>query len=197
MKKILLTGFKPFLGESINPSEKLVMSLQNQYSTLILPVVFEESWRLVREEIATKSYDIVVMFGQAGGRAKVSLERYAVNLIDSEYADENNQKHLEAPIIPNAPAAYQTSISLRGLSCLKNGVNGDVEISNSAGTFVCNYLYFQLLHGIQEKELNMQGLFVHLPYLPEQIIGKEAQVPSMSFEKMKTTVQNILRDLDI
>jgi pyroglutamyl-peptidase len=183
---ILLTGFEPFQGEQINPSKEIVDRLSSRgwkdLDTLILPVAFEKAFDQVQEKLLQKKYDFILMLGQAGGRKNICFERIAINLIDTDIADEEGQRWHERKIIEDAPEAILSSLPLREWAAELKQTGHGVEISNSAGLFVCNCLYYQV-----SLSLETRNLFVHVPYAEEQ--GKS---PSQSLEKMTDCIVDLL-----
>lgn len=194
----LLTGFEPFLGETINPSAIVAQSLSRRIPTdlLILPVAYERSFEILRPALESGRYRGLISLGQAGGRAKVGLERVALNLDDSESADNDRQVRIETPIDPQGPHAILNPLPLREMVRRIAARVGPVEISSSAGTFVCNSLYYKVFRWMQQNPEKLRWqLFVHLPYLPEQVMGKPASTPFMSQAAMEQATQEILKEL--
>lgn len=179
-KKILITGFKPFLGESLNPSEMLLPEIQNsdpEVATLLLPVSYQQAFlNLKNYWIQQGPFDALLMLGQAGGRKSICLERIAVNWSETAHPDEDGLQLPTGKIIPHAVNSYISDFFPTEWKTRLSQV-APVEISHSAGTFVCNSLYFQALH---ELPKSTAVLFTHLPYLPEQLHGKTEPIPAMS-----------------
>lgn len=202
MKNILLTGFKPFLGESINPSEMLVASIARlnfpNVDTLVLPVEFQKVVAVVEAQLAVNDYDYVIMLGQAGGRQRIGLERVALNWFEAEHPDEAGFKPERGLIAKAAAEVYFTQIDLVALKERISAQNIPVEISLSAGGYVCNYLYYSVQKLLTEKSLHhVKALFVHVPYLPEQIKVQmpeqiKDQMPSLDFSTMQKAILEII-----
>jgi len=193
-KKILVTGFAPFGGEKLNPSGLLLPMLSESadVEVALLPVTFAGAFVELEHKLKEQNYDFVICLGQAGGRAEVNLERVAINMIDASIADESGAILQEAVIEERAPAAHLTPIALRKLCEDLQKLGHRVQVSNSAGLFVCNYVYFRLLDWISVQRLSTQALFVHLPYLPEQISSKAEGTPSMDILQMKSCILDLL-----
>lgn len=194
--KILVTGFRPFLGESINPSQILIEWLQslpeysNTVGTLLLPVSFKSAAPLLLEHLKNHDCDYLLMLGQAGGRNKVNLERVALNWIESEHLDEDGYRPPQGPIVvQNEPALFTEAAITQWQKTLED-MGLPVSISLSAGGYVCNYLYYQVLTELKKQRKQTQSCFIHVPYLPEQCANKK-EMPSMSLE----TMQKILRQI--
>ncbi|MNJ96815.1 Pyrrolidone-carboxylate peptidase [compost metagenome] len=170
--KILVTGFKPFRNEPINPSEKIVemLSARHDVDTLVLPVTFMGSFEVLKKHLeANGPYKALMMIGQAAGRKAMSLERVALNWCESRYADEEQYRpDLQKPLVSGAPSSYISDFFptqwAEDLSKI-----APTSVSFTAGTYVCNALYFQTLHYLKNSS---PALFVHVPMLPEQVLDK-------------------------
>lgn len=191
---ILVTGFKPFLGESLNPSEILLNEFKNfpHVETLLLPVEYEGSFNNLRIHLLQK-FKFILMLGQAGGSAKIRLERVALNLEDSKSPDSSGVLRQDHRIESSGPAALFSKLPLNpwAQKIQEAGKDRDLgsslEVSNHAGTFVCNSLYYKTL-----RHSTVPALFVHLPFLPEQVVAKAVGTPSMDLKLMKTAVESLL-----
>lgn len=191
--RILVTGFRPFLGESVNPSELCLPALAKipGVRTLVLPVEYEGAFRSLRENLESETYDGVLLLGQATGAKKIRLERVALNLMDATSADEAGIQHHETSIDPKGPTALLTDLPLREWwTALKD--RHAIEISNSAGAFVCNATYYQMLNYLRTRPVAIPMLFVHLPLLPEQLAGKEPGTPSLSLSAAESALREII-----
>ncbi|MDI2036126.1 pyroglutamyl-peptidase I [Paenarthrobacter nitroguajacolicus] len=184
---ILLTGFEPFGQETVNPSWRAVQLAAETLraegllvEALELPCVFGQSLAVLSEAVSRLSPDIVICVGLAGGRGRLSLERVAINCDDARIPDNKGQRPIDEEVVPGAPAAYFSSLPIK--AALRNlqiaGIKG--EISQSAGTYVCNHVFFGLMHSLASLP-GVRGGFVHVPYLPEQVPATGA-VPSMPLE---------------
>lgn len=195
MKRILLTGFDPFGGEKINPSWEIAKSLDGikigknaQIISRQLPCEFGTSLQLLDAALRELQPSIVICLGQAGGRAEMSLERVAINIDDARIPDNAGAQPIDNTIIPDAPAAYFSTLPIKAMmqSLQKQGI--PAAISQTAGTYVCNHVFFGLMHLASIHSCIEKAGFVHIPYLPSQAI-KFPQAPSMSFEMMKQGVE--------
>lgn len=195
--KILITGFRPFLGEKINPSEILLDQLKRDFAfqgnvdTLLLPVSFVQAPQILQEHLAKKKYDVILLLGQAGGRAKICLERVALNWIETENPDEEGYQPSQGPIVMGQAPAIFCELPLEMWKQQLQKKNLPVTISLSAGGYVCNYVYYQVLLKLQEQKSSCRACFIHVPYLPEQTLNKE-NMPSLTLEIMKSTLAEIL-----
>ncbi|OFZ31233.1 MAG: hypothetical protein A2622_01145 [Bdellovibrionales bacterium RIFCSPHIGHO2_01_FULL_40_29] len=174
--KILVSGFKPFLNQKINPSQLLAIELGNRFSevdSIVLPVEFENSFQIFKERIIQINPDLILMLGQARGRKKVCLEKIGLNWIQSGHQDEKGIRPLTGSIVSDAPLALMSQYPLEKLTEKMDAV----DISFSAGTYVCNDLYFRVLHEFK----SIKSIFIHVPLLPEQMM--EDDVYSLEYEK--------------
>lgn len=196
---LLVTGFRPFAGESVNPSEMLLTELQRglQVQTLLLPVEYEGAFQALKTQIEIQRPRAVLMLGQAGPEPFVRLERLAINLRDADLADEAGIKYLESPIDTQGPLALATALPLRDWYT-KMAPDYPVSLSNSAGAFVCNSLYYQFLSWSRTLEPNLPGLFVHVPMLPEQVKRRQEMgtfLPGLDLNQTLAVVEEIIRIL--
>lgn len=185
---ILLTGFEPFDGEALNPSWLAVQRLGGEeivghrVHAACLPVAFVEAPRHLRRAIVRHRPDLVLCVGQAGGRAQMSLERVAINLIDARIADNTGKQPVDRPVITGGPAAYFATLPIKAMRSAAQGAGVPTEISHSAGTFVCNQVFYALMHELaQGTSPDRRGGFVHIPYLPEQA-SMHPGAPSLALE---------------
>lgn len=173
---VLVTGFDAFGGAAVNPSW---MAAQALHGRLVaghrvigaqLPTVFGESIQRLRELMHRHRPALVVCTGQAAGRAALSLERIAINVDDAHIADNAGAQPVDTPVVPGGPAAYFTSLPIKAMlvSLLDEGI--DAEVSQTAGTFVCNHVFYGLMHELATRhELrHARGGLVHVPWVPGQ-----------------------------
>jgi pyroglutamyl-peptidase len=188
--KLLLTGFEPFGGSSVNPSIQVVRVLANgpmegvHLQTAMLPVDKVSGPATLVMAVESYKPDVVICLGQATGRAVISIERVAVNLLDYAIPDNSGAQVKDEPIVPDGPAAYFTSIAVREIRDAVQAAGVPAELSLSAGAFLCNQVLYTLLHHISVNKLPIKAGFIHMPALPEQVIDRPASVPSMSMETM-------------
>lgn len=171
--KILVTSFDPFGIDIENSSLEVLKllpdSLDNiQLDKQILPTQFIEGPRLLLDILDKKQPDALLLLGQAGGRSQITFERVAINCMNARIQDNAGYAPHEMPVIKDGPAAYFTNIPLASLIEYLQELWLPAGISNSAGTFVCNCLFYQAMHYIMQKKLPCLCDFVHLPYLSGQ-----------------------------
>ena len=175
--KIIVTGFDPFGGEPLNSSYEAVKllpeSIENhEIIKICLPTTFEGSAEVLIKAIIKQQPQIVVCVGQAGGRTDISIEKLAINLQDSNIADNNGIQPIDKAIIENAPNAYFSNLPVKKIVEKIRNNKIPASVSYSAGTFICNHTMYNLLHYIYTDYPDLIGGFIHVPYLPEQVINK-------------------------
>lgn len=191
--KIIVTGFSPFGGETVNPSYEAVKLLPDEIDgckliKLELPVSYDVCPTLLEWMISLYQPDAVVCLGQAAGRTAITPEYVAINLKHSCMPDSSGVKYSDQPVIRDAPNAYFTKLPVRKMvSALKDaGLPGFV--SYSCGTYVCNCLMYQLLHLIDTKYPSIKGGFIHVPYSEEQVQAKSLPLFSMTNEAIARSI---------
>lgn len=197
MKRILLTGFEPFHEYKINSSWSLVDSFKNTTSDfecikLRLPVEFKAVSNLVPEILKQYQPDIVLAFGQCTGDS-IRIERVALNLDDARTADNSGYTPIDELIHADGKNAYFSTLPIKVIQQAVAAKNIPVVISNSAGTYVCNHLFYELLYWCDKLSLPTKIGFVHLPRLPEQVI--DTQNPSMPLQQMQIALHEIIKIL--
>jgi pyroglutamyl-peptidase len=179
MKNILLTGFEPFAGDTLNASWEAVRGLGGQYLdeahlivSELLPCTFEGALQRLGQLIALHQPVLVIAVGQAGGRTAFSLERVAINLQDAAIADNAGHKPIDQPVIVTGPAAYFSTLPIKAIVAGLRDQGIPAEVSQSAGTYVCNTVFYGLMHAASGAGAPLRAGFVHIPYLPEQAANK-------------------------
>ncbi len=194
---VLVTGFEPFGNETVNPSWEAVKVLQgtriggHRIETRCLPVVFGDSLAQLRTAIIQTRPALVLGVGQAGGRAQVSLERIAINLDDARTPDNAGNSPVDAAIVADAPAAYFSLLPIKRLRAELQRAGIPAEISHTAGTYVCNHVFYGLMHLLQTRR-GASGGFVHIPYSPAQA-AHHPGVASLSTETITAALRIIVR----
>lgn len=190
-KKTLVTGFEPFGGEVENPSEMIINVLKKEHDeliTMILPVSFERAQNAVRQQIHMHRPDRFILLGQAGGRNRITLEMVAVNFCDAGMPDNDGKKPWRESILKDAPDAYLSTAPVHALVDRLRASDIPAAVSMTAGTYVCNAVYFSALHAMNGHG---ETVFVHLPYLPTQVTEKD--MPSMDLSTMRRAIEELLR----
>ena len=190
--KVLLTAFDPFGGESINPAFEAVRLLPDtiEGATIVkleVPTIFREALDVLDEALERERPDIAIAVGQAGGRFDVTPERVAINVDDARIADNAGNQPVDEPIYPDGPNAYFATLPIKAMVAAIREAGLPSSVSNSAGTFVCNHLMYGLLYAADKKYPDMRGGFIHVPFLPAQVVTKPNQ-PSMSLDNIVTAL---------
>ena len=175
-RTVLLTGFDPFGGASINPSWLAVQALHgrqvhgHRVVAAQLPTVFGESQRVLGALLAEHRPALAICVGQAGGRRGISIERVAINVDDAPIADNAGARPIDTPVRTGGPAAYFSTLPIKAMLAALQQAGLMAEVSQSAGTFVCNHVFYGLMHALATDSALRQtrGGFVHVPWLPEQ-----------------------------
>lgn len=171
MKKLLITGFDPFGGESINPSWEAVRLLPKtigdfELCKLQIPTVFTLAAETVLKKAEEIHPDVIICVGQAGGRAAVTPERIGINIRDARITDNAGAAPKDEPIVPGGPDGYFSTLPVKAMIAAINKAGLPGAISNSAGTFVCNDVLYTLLHHYRGTSIRCG--FIHVPFLPQQ-----------------------------
>ncbi|MCD7756281.1 MAG: pyroglutamyl-peptidase I [Firmicutes bacterium] len=170
-KRLLITGFDPFGGASVNPAWAAVAQLPEQVGEYVLckleiPTAFSEAAEAVLERAREFCPDAIVCVGQAGGRDAVTPERIAVNIRDARIPDNRGFRPEGARICPEGPAAYFATVPVDAMAAAIRAAGVPARVSNTAGTYVCNDVLYTLLHRFAGTDTRVG--FLHVPYLPEQ-----------------------------
>lgn len=192
MRPLLVTGFAPFLGEALNPSQRVVEALlersaaRDRIETLVLPVSFQRASQVLLKKWSEGDFSGVLMFGQAG-RPRISLERVALNWMETQHPDEDGFHPVTGPIRENCAPAWINSLPLSAWRDRIEKLSLPVEVSHSAGTFVCNRLLFDV-----SQEIRSPILFVHVPFLPEQA---KSLAMSMDLDSMLVVADFLINEM--
>lgn len=197
--KVLLTGFEPYGQEQVNSSWEAVKALPEFVGDVeivkdCLPVSFEKAGMALEKAVVLHQPDVVLSVGQAGGRSEINVERIAVNLADSKKADNDGCQPCERQLFPDAPNAYFSNLPLKCLVDAIQEAGIPAVISNSAGLYVCNSVFYAAMHLVYSKYPNMLVGFLHVPYLPCQVVEKVKQ-PSMTAEMVIQALKIVIHTL--
>jgi pyroglutamyl-peptidase len=184
--KVLVTAFDPFGGEDVNPAFEAVKLLPDtlggaEIVKLEVPTIFGKALEKLNAALDAEQPDIAIAVGQAGGRFDITVERVAINVDDARIEDNAGNQPVDEPIAPDGPNAYFATLPIKAMVAAIRESGLPASVSNSAGTFVCNHLMYGLLHWAERHAPEMPGGFIHVPFLPEQVIDKRNQ-PSMSLD---------------
>ena len=190
---LLVTGFECFGGERINPSWEICNRLPRtlggyRIETVRVPCEFRRAIEVVAEAIERYQPVLVLCLGQAGGRTHVSVERVAINVDDASIQDNGGWQPIDEPIATNAPAAYFSTLPVKAMAAAMREARVPAEVSNTAGTYVCNHLMYGVLHYLAGTGNAARAGFVHVPYAEEQVLDKPGK-PSLAIATMARGVE--------
>jgi len=177
--KILLTGFEPFGGEKINPAYEILKTLPESMDGYKLvkreiPTSFKESTKLIESLLEAEAPDVVLSLGQAGGSLGLVVEKVGLNLRDAESADNDGHRASHEIIYKDGETAYFSTLPVKAIVKKIRDSNVPASLSYTAGAYVCNNVLYTLLYLAKKRYKNMRCGFIHVPYFPEQIIGKRS-----------------------
>jgi len=194
MPTILLTGFEPFGGETLNPSWEAARALQGEsiggavLAARRLPCVVDDVTPALVQAIDDVDPVLVLCLGLAGGRPDVSLERVAINIVDARIPDNAGRQPIDEPVVADGPAAYFSTLPIKAMAQALHHGGIPASISATAGTYVCNAVFYGLAHHIATRRPALRGGFVHLPYLPE-MATRHRGAPSLALDTLVKAVR--------
>lgn len=197
--KILVSGFDPFGGESINPSIEAVKCLPDtilevEIIKLEIPTVIGKSIDVLTQAVYDYKPDIVLCVGQAGGRSDITVERVAINVNDCRIKDNEGNQPIDEPIVSEGPDAYFLTFPIKSIVSNIQAQGIPASVSNTAGTFICNHVAYGMAHLAKTKYPNMKTGFIHIPFLPEQVTTK-FNMPSMSLELIVQALEVVIKTI--
>ena len=212
LKPFLLTGFEPFCGSTVNPrrawvnpSEQAVHALNGQTIAglkivgIILPVDRQSGPVALLKALEEVHPAAVLCLGEAARRPAISIERVAVNLMDFRIPDNAGVIITDQPITADGPAAYFSTLPVRALLNALLAAELPAELSLTAGSYLCNQIFYTLMHALATRNTKTPGGFIHLPALPEQAANMDTPCPSMSLETdlkaIRLAIETILSHL--
>lgn len=193
--RVLLTGFGPFDGQSVNASWLAATEVVSRWTgpdELVareLPVSFRGARQQLRSAVAEVAPDLVVSVGEAGGTSAVRVERVAVNVIDARIPDVDGSAPIDVPVIAGAPAAFFSTLPVKACAAAVREAGVPVEVSTSAGLYVCNATFYALQH-LMAGRAGVRSGFVHVPRTPEQVADGE---PSLAVTDSASGLLAVLR----
>lgn len=201
MSRIVITGFEPFDGFTINPSEEVAKVLdgkkveQHSLIGLVLPLDYKNALDILDEALTRHKTDYVLCCGQAN-RPVITIERIAINILSTKRSDNYGNTPKTDIINYEGPAAYFANLEPQKLVQILKGNGIPAEVSYYAGAYGCNWLLYNVMHRIEHGELDAQATFIHLPPLPSQAIQKEmmslATMPlEMQIDAMLTIIKSL------
>jgi pyroglutamyl-peptidase len=191
--KILVTGFEPFGGDVVNPSLEAIRVLASHRAAGVrlavapLPVSARKIMGALRDVLAEHRPDAVIAVGQAGGRAEMSVERIAINVDDFRIPDNEGAQPVDEPVVRDGPAAYFSTLPIKAMVQRMRAAGVPAHVSQTAGTFLCNHVFYAVCHLAATEFTGMRGGFIHVPALPEQA----ARNPGQSSMALDTIVAGL------
>ncbi|MBG9737383.1 pyroglutamyl-peptidase I [Paenibacillus alvei] len=200
---LLITGFDPFGDEAINPSWEAVKQLHGRtighynVHAVQLPTSFERAGAVLGEAMEQIMPDAVICVGQAGGRPDITLERVAINLQDARIPDNDGAQPTDGAIVEGGPVAYWARMPLKAIRAAVLEAGIPCSISYTAGTFVCNAIFYWLMNRMAEQEGSEQtrGGFIHIPFLPVQA-ARYSNMSSMSIDDVVKALETVIVHLN-
>ncbi|AMY04596.1 pyroglutamyl-peptidase I [Staphylococcus condimenti] len=191
--KILIIAFDPFGGEKKNPALEAIKLLpehikNHQITKLEIPTVFHKSSDKIADKLEQEYFDAVIAIGQAGGRFNLTPERVGININDARIPDNENNQPIDIPIQQDGAPAYFSNLPVKKMTQAIKDAGIPAALSNTAGTFVCNHILYQLGYLQATKYPDLQFGFIHVPFIPEQVIDKPDK-PSMSLSSIVTGLE--------
>ncbi len=192
MKKILLTGFEPFGGDKLNPSGTIALGLHGRevaghvVQGAVLPCVFGKSATELKRLLKLHRPALVICLGLANGRTGITPERVAINVDDARIPDNAGRQPVDRPIVRGGPAAYWSTLPIKAIVDRLHRERIVAAVSQTAGTFVCNHVFYVLMHELARNRSKVRGGFIHIPCQPEQAKKDE---PSLSLDTMSRAVE--------
>lgn len=196
-KPVLLTGFDAFDGDAINPSWLAARALHRRriagHAVLAaqLPTQFGASLARLRALLAQHRPALVICLGLAGSRSALSLERVAINVDDARIADNAGNQPIDTPVVEDGPAAYFATLPIKAIYAALRDAGIPATISQSAGTYVCNHVFYGLMHALRRSP-GIRGGFMHIPYSPRQA-ALHPGAPSLSIDTVNAALRLSLR----
>ena len=193
--EILVTGFDPFDGEPINPAWEAVKRLdgkvidgQHPVHALMIPTVRYEALSAIKRGIERFDPQLMIAVGQAGGRMAITPERVAINCDDFRIPDNKGNQPIDEMIVPDGPAAYFSTLPIKRIVMRLMAAGIPAQVSNSAGTFVCNHVFYGLMDFMKKEGKGRRGGFIHVPYAASQAVNKP-NTPSMAIADITAALE--------
>lgn len=192
---VLLTGFAPFGGEQVNPSWQAVRALDgamiegHRVVAIELPTEFDASLPVLWKALRKTEPRVAIAVGLAGGREGISLERVAVNLVDARIPDNSGAQPIDVPVLRGGHAAFFTTLPVKAALLALREVGISAHLSQTAGTYVCNQVFYALMHALRRRR-NTRAGFVHIPWSPEQAAAHGQ--PGMPLDQVRRALEIIV-----
>ena len=189
MLRVLVTGFTPFGDAAVNPSELVVRALAAHpppgidLAAAVLPVTYAGALPALCAALAHHAPHAVLATGLAGGRPHIAVERVAINIDDARIPDTDGVRRIDAAVVAGGPAGYFATVPIKAIAAAIRAAGVPAEVSQSAGTFLCNHVFYQCSHIAATARSGMRVGFLHLPWLPEQAAQHPGE-PGIAFADM-------------
>lgn len=195
--KVLVTGFDPFGGESINPAWEAVKVIKDEIAgaeivKMQIPTVVGKSIAKIHDKMVEINPDIVIAVGQAGGRFGVTPERVAINVTDARIPDNEGNQPIDEPIFADGDAAYFSNLPVKAMVQGIKDAGYPSTLSNTAGTYICNHVMYGVLYYIQKEFPNARGGFIHVPYAASQVVNKP-NTASMAIADITASIEAAIK----
>ena len=198
MRTVLVTGFEPFGGDTANPSGEIARALDGWRPTaaarvhgIELPCRFGDAGASLMRAIEHCDPCAVIAVGQAASRGEMSVERVAINLDDARIADNAGRRPIDAEVVAGGPSAYFATLPVKSIALAWQAAGIAGGVSHSAGTFVCNHLFYRLMHALRARP-TVRGGFVHVPCVPGQSSAMPG-VRTMDLETIRHAIEIAVR----
>ena len=199
MATILITGFEPFGGERHNPSQDVVRALEGRRIAgrtvvgVVLPCVFGRSLVALEKSLRQQRPELVLCLGLAAGRTEITPERVAINVSDARIADNAGRRPIDVPVVRGGPAAYWSTLPVKAIVAALRARGMPAAVSQSAGTFVCNHVFYGLMHALRRRR-GVKAGFVHIPWATGQAPRGQPGLPLATLvEAVALTAEVALR----
>ena len=195
--KVLVTGFDPFGGESINPAWEAVKVIKDEIAgaeivKMQIPTLVGKSIAKIHDKMVEINPDIVIAVGQAGGRFGVTPERVAINVTDARIPDNEGNQPIDEPIFADGDAAYFSNLPVKAMVQEIKNAGYPTSLSNTAGTYICNHVMYGILYYIQKEFPNVRGGFIHVPFAASQVVNKP-NTPSMAIADITAAIEAAIK----
>ena len=195
--KVLVTGFDPFGGESINPAWEAVKVIKDEIAgaevvKMQIPTVVGKSIAKIHDKMVEINPDIVIAVGQAGGRFGVTPERVAINVTDARIPDNEGNQPIDEPIFADGDAAYFSNLPVKAMVQAIKDAGYPSVLSNTAGTYICNHVMYGILYYIQKEFPNARGGFIHVPYAASPVVNKPGTA-SMAIADITASIEAAIK----
>lgn len=191
---VLLSGFEPFGGEAFNPAGAIAEQLHGSVVAghpvvgIVLPCVFGDAGGKLLEYCQTLKPTLVVCLGLANGRAAVTPERIAINVADARIPDNAGRQPIDEPVVAGGPVAYWSTLPVKAMVASVRQAGLPAAVSETAGTFVCNHVFYSLMHFLASRPDGTRGGFIHVPATP----GVGVTIPTLPLEKSRLAIEMAL-----